>query len=190
MKATPKFYREIGLEIRRQIVQGYSVDSCIATTRATVAALRVLGIDVFPLSASVAVVNAPVYAWAEEHGRFPAIGTEEYPEDGYALAVTQHVVAIAERKYILDFSIDQATREEKGIILEPLVIPCGEPWLRGRGGHIVFRHQGTVLYYTAKPGDGWFRDSPNWNGDSRPGVEIIQRKNETQRVANKRRLIR
>lgn len=183
-------YRNMGVSLRKQILRGYGEDSCIATVRATVGTLRQLRVDVFPLAVQVVVMNDRVYDWAEEHGRFPEKDTEEYPDGGYALAVTRHVVAIAERKWILDFSIDQANREEYGIVLEPLVIPCEETWLRGRGGHFVFRHGRTILYYTAMVGDRWFEESPNWNGDSRPGVEIRERKAETRRVANKRRLIR
>lgn len=186
----PKFYRELGIVLRKQLLRGYDPDSCVASVRTTVSTLRMLGGDVFPLSVQVAIVNAPVYAWAEEHGRFPEAGTDEYPEGGHGVGITQHVVAIAERKWILDFSLDQANRPDYGIVLEPLVIPCGEPWLRGRGGHIVFRHRGTVLYYTARPGDRWFEASNMWNGTARPGVEIRERKDETRSVANKRRLIR
>lgn len=188
----PKFYSEMGKLIRKQILaNGYTADSCIATTAATTTALRMLDVDAYPLSVQVMVINDVLFQWALEHdGQFPEAGSPEYPPGGYGLGVTRHVVTIAERRWMLDYSIDQANREDKGIILEPLVMPVEEAWLRGRQGHYVFRHRGTVLYYTARPGDKWWKDSPNWKGESRPGVSIRETKSADRRVANKRRLIR
>lgn len=187
----PKFYHDLGRTIRAQIRKEYSADSCIATTAATVSALRLLGADVFPLSVEVVVMNTVLYDYAVAHeGAFPDKEGPDYPPGGYALAVTRHVAAVAERRWLLDYSIDQAQREDVGILLEPLVIPIEEKWLRGRGGHLVFRHRGTILYYTARPGDRWFEDSNNWKGENRPSVQINEQKSENRRAKHKRGLIR
>lgn len=187
----PKFYHDLGRTIRAQIRETYREDSCIATTAATVSALRLLDADTFPLSVEVVVMNSVLYDYAVAHeGEFPEKGSDAYPPGGYALAVTRHVVAIAERRWLLDYSIDQAQREDVGILLEPLVIPIEEKWLRGRGGHLVFRHRGTILYYTARPGDRWFEESNNWKGEHRPSVQINERKDDSRRAKHKRRLIR
>lgn len=185
----PKYYAELGTIIRQQILSKYREDSCIATTRATVSTLKLLRVDVFPLSVRVAIANRPLYEKAAELGRFPEVGSPEYPGDGYGLGIEQHVVAIAERKWILDYSIDQANREEYGIRLIPLVIPTTETWLRGRAGHLVFRHEDSFLYYTALPGDKWYEASPNWEGESRPGVHL-SRQREKGEVKKKARLVR
>jgi hypothetical protein len=178
----PKAYSEMGQIIRRQILEMYTPDSCIASTRATVSALKLLGVNVYPLSVQVVVMNRPLYEYATLHGGFPAIESPEYPPQGYALQITEHVVAIAERRWLLDYSIDQANRPQYGIDLIPLVVPVTEDWLRGRGGHVVFRHNDSFLYYTAYPGDRWYESSPNWSGDSRPGVTIkAERKSEQKR---------
>lgn len=174
----PKAYSEMGQIIRRQILEMYTPDSCIASTRATVSALKLLSVDVFPLAVQVAIANRPLYEKAAEMGRFPEAESPEYPPDGWGLGITQHVVAIAERRWLLDYAIDQANRPQYGIDLIPLVVPVTEDWLRGRSGHVVFRHNDSFLYYTARPGDRWFESSPNWSGETRPGVTIRSERTE------------
>lgn len=229
-------YRALGFELRKQILTIYDVDSCLATVRATVDALRPLGVDVYPLCTTASVVNAPLYDYAAREGHYPAIGDEDYPEGGYGVQVgtgtdpscklcghrqsehiparleevgmpewadsmvcepclddpalvgdamhayeplddgfSFHLVAIVDRKWMLDFSIDQATRLEHGIELDPLVVPVGESFLRGHEA-VVYRYQSkdapTYLYYYPYPSDKSYRGLPNWDGDTAPKTHI------------------
>ena len=104
----------------------------------------------------VYIVNEPVQQFSLEHGYFPEVGTDDYPPDGYGigLGVTPstpdawagHVVVVAERKWLLDFSIDQANRPDYGIVLDPLVAPVTERWIRGKD--MMLLHRGSAyLYY-------------------------------------------
>lgn len=184
-KLNPDHLAEMGRILRAQILEHYTADPCIATVAATLETMRSLSIRAYPLAVEVAIVNRPLYEWAETHGRFPAADSDEYPPDGYGIGIgpvetngvqTGHLVAIAERKFMLDFSLDQASRPEYGIKLHPLVIPIQEPFLRGRA-HVVYRYGDAYLYYTAKPGERWFEQSPNWiGGPSAPHVHTARAK--------------
>lgn len=180
---TGEDYVTIGARIRQQILAHYLRDSCVATARATVDALKQAGVDVFPLSVRVYIVNEPVQQFSLEHGYFPEVGTDDYPPDGYGigLGVTPstpdawagHVVVVAERKWLLDFSIDQANRPDYGIVLDPLVAPVTERWIRGK--EMMLLHRGPAyLYYQTLPGDKGFKASPNWEGESMPHVHLAK----------------
>lgn len=174
----PALLLEMGQVVRREILKSYARDSCIATVAATVQALRQLHVSAFALTVDLTIVNRPLYETAERLGQYPEIGSPEYPEGGYGLAFraqegeVSHVVAIAERTYLLDFSLDQASRPEYGIELAPIVIPVQEPFLRGRG-HLAYRYGDTFLYYHARPQDRTFERSANWVGnDHAPHVHV------------------
>lgn len=177
-------YRQLGGVVRAHILKEYGPASCIATTRATVDVLRKRHIDVFPLAVYAVVVNTPVMEWARENGRFPVAGTDEYPPNGYALSIGSdeqrpeqwkgHLVAIAERKWLLDYSIDQANRAKYGLFFEPLVVPIDEAFLRGRS-KVVYEFYGSFVYYQAIPGDKTFKASPNWEGERAPKLEVVSR---------------
>lgn len=178
-------YERLGAAIREQILRAYTQDSCIATTKATIATLRQIGIDAFPLSVVVMAFNKPVWEWSVEHDRFPEVGTDEFPPDGYSIGIgigepqegkwVGHLVTIAERKWLLDYSIDQGSRPEVGLPLKPVALPIEEKWLRGKQGHAVFQIGDVRLYYSVKAGDRSFESSPNWSGETAPVVHLRTR---------------
>lgn len=181
---TVEQYRDLGASVRQQILQSYRADSCIATVRATLDVLRELDVEAYALPVRAIVVNEPLYQYAVEHeGVYPAVGSGNYPLDGYGIGIGYigesldghwdgHLITVAERHWLLDFSLDQASRPEHGIHLNrPLVFETDEMFLRGR--KTVCYHAGDAyVYYTAMPGDDGFKASPNWSGKSRPHVHI------------------
>lgn len=186
---TVEDYRAIGRDIRGQILGSYSADSCIATTAATVDILKSIAkIDAYPLAVEVAVVNGVLFDRAEELERFPELGSGEYPEGGYGVLVGHpsaepvpgrwpgHLVAVAERRWMLDFSIDQASRPDQGIELVPLAVPVTEAFLRGKVAHLVYRWGNTRLYYSARPKDKSFVRTANWSGETRPKIILKEEK--------------
>lgn len=179
-------YRELAKTVRAQILKTNSPDSCIPSTKAMVEALRQLHVDVFALPVTAMAVNAPLWAYAHEHGGYPAIGTPEYPEDGFGIGIgyigdeTQpgkwngHLVCVAERRWLLDLSIDQASRPQWNMpITEPLVAPVDEVWLRARTNlPLVIEHETAHIYYWPNPGNEGYKESPGWSGEKAPTVSL------------------
>lgn len=169
-------YYRLGRTIRSQVLAHYERDSCIATVAATLETLTQLNVDAFALKVEVFIVNDILWRTAiERGGEFPAWGDDDYPAGGYGLGVgvkgtptlpgewNGHLVAIAERKWLLDYSIDQASRPEHGIALsQPLVIPVEEPFLRRTGERVVYQHGASHLYYVSQPREKDFKETANW----------------------------
>lgn len=176
-------YRGLGTAVREQILRSYTPDSCIATCAATVDVLKQSHVDAYPLTVTATVVNKTLYDAANELGRYPELGSEEYPHGGYGILIGHdtgeeipgrwpgHLVVIAERKWLLDFSIDQANRPIYGIELHPLVLPVTEAFLVGRE-HVVYRYNDVYLYYHARPKDKSFKTRLQWSGELRPVVHL------------------
>jgi hypothetical protein len=185
------FYRALGKDIRPRVRELYAQDSCIATTKVTYDTLKAVGVDVFPLSVKVAVVNRALYDYATEHQEFPEVGSAAYTAEMYGVGIgygeeqpgrwAGHLVAIAERRWLLDFSIDQATRPEHGIMLAPLVVPVTEQWLRAAVAHVVYRYGETFLYYTAFPLDKSFKTASDWSGSTAPTTHATPRFEKAKR---------
>lgn len=209
---TPQTYTDLGNGIRDEILKVYRADSCIATSRATIDALRSLRIDCYALPVVCMVTNQPLWEYADAHGSYPTVGSPDYPEGGYGVGVgfgTQaekvafddghtywagHLVVIAERQWLLDFSIDQAARPGHGIEIGPVVIPVTEPWLRARYGHEILAYQkgATRLHYLLKTGadaEG-YKASPNWAGADAPQVNVRNTNDRAAQRADRRKLVR
>lgn len=171
---------QLGLRVRKEVLTNHTPDSCIATAALTIRVLKALNddVDVYALKCRVAIANKVLSDYAFERGGvFPDTGSPEYPVGGYGVGVgyirgneTQeeldsryngHLVVIYRRRFMLDFSIDQASRPQHGINLVPLVIPVGEPFLRGRSS-LVWRHADTWLHYMASPRAKDYVSSPAW----------------------------
>lgn len=182
-------YEKLGRMVREQILTAYHHDSCIATARATLDVLRKVGVDAYVLPVQAVAFNRPVWEWAVAHGRFPLVGSEDYPEDGYGIGVgvgpentedgvgwNGHLVVIAERRWLLDFSIDQMSRPQFGLtISEPVIIEVGEKFLRSRGDVAAVTWTGeSVIQYATAPEKQDYKNSPNWNGESRPEIKLTR----------------
>lgn len=192
---TREDYATIGKQLRARLLQNYDPDSCIETTAATVDLLKGLGVESYPLTVVVAVMNEPLWRASQKLERFPAVGAVDYPPDGYGVGVGMyssvvpkgkwgggHLVTIAERKWLLDFSIDQANRPQHGIELGQLVLPIDERFLRGDydgqdGLGKIYRHGNVWLAYTTKLADKTFKDTPAWTVH-RPQINLVGRPKE------------
>lgn len=180
-------YEKLGRTVRQQILSAYNHDSCIATARATLEVLRRIGVDAYALPVQAVAFNRPVWQWAQEHGRFPVVGSEDYPEDGYGIGVgvgpetpedgqgwNGHLVVIAERKWMLDFSIDQMSRPQYGLrISEPVIVEVGEKFLRSHGDVAAVTWTGeVVIQYATAPEKQGYKTSPNWGGATKPEITL------------------
>jgi hypothetical protein len=155
----------------------YRPDSCIAAARVLVDVFDRLHDKVRPLSVSVDVLNAAMVARAEaEGGRLP-VDTEEYQrwiEESGCWWLTLggggdpkpgkwsgHVGVVAWEKVLIDLTLLQASRPQRGIVLAPAAIQVGPEFLDGSDRRVV-RMNGAELHYQARPEDRSFMQSPDW----------------------------
>lgn len=158
---------------------GYSLASCIGATRIALDVLKKVGItNAYALVVEVHIFNKAFRDKSEEVGRLPdsreeleqwyvergahsiglGLGREKYADDRWP----GHLVAIVDRKWLWDLSLDQAERPDKGIVIpEPLIAPVTEPFLRGRAP-LVGVVADLLVRYEARIDDKSFRDTPNW----------------------------
>lgn len=146
-------------------------DSCILATRIGTLVARELGVQAGALPVRVAAMNASYaemmneWSESEEHHDDPYL-----PEDqraawsergawcvmlgfGEPLGAQRpgydgHVVLSVARRYMVDLTIGQARREEKGILVEPFVMECPE-FVRGEKRNVALTapEGGTVVYW-------------------------------------------
>lgn len=152
----------IGREVRRKVLETHRVDSCIYTTSFAVSVLRTMGYDAYPLPVQVAVLNRAMSEGRGIAGGGWGVGIgfgAEQKEGGW----DGHLVAIVNRRYLCDFSIDQASRPEHQMEISVLVGDVGEPFLRGREDASFVSEAGEPVHvhYHAID-DQSFRASPDW----------------------------
>lgn len=159
---------------REEILKDFRRDSCIASTRVATEVLRHFGVRAYPLAVTAMVFNAPFAArlridlfprdaaetrhWAEEDGTWSVgIGFGR----GGPGSWTRHLVAIAERRWLVDLSLDQADRPEHGIALRPLAHPVAEDFLRGLAP-LTLEVGSVLVQYDADPRERSFEHARDW----------------------------
>lgn len=167
------------------ILEYYTPDSCIASTRIALDVLRHFGIETYALSVKAMLFNRIYRDHYEAIGRAPSDQEAEawfaagahsiglgYGGDGRADRWPGHLVAIAARSYLVDLSLDQAARPQKDMEVTGHATPVTEAFLRGRGVLGIEAHDGTLITYQAVVGDKSYQASPNW---TTPESACIQR---------------
>ncbi len=144
---------------------GISVDSCIASTRIGVEALRRIGIAAGPTAVKVAAFNKeghramvaghPEWVREQRDGAY-GIGIG-YPTDGPGW--DGHLVITVERKWLLDLSIDQASRPEHGIVLKPFFTRRA---FTSKGVMLLRIPDGGALRYELDPDNKAYKHAPDW----------------------------
>jgi len=172
------------LYLRKQILSsGARVDSCIWSIRVLIEITRAKWsrIKISPLTVELFVFNKIFADWIRENGfeippsvgvrlgamggRYLVIGDREHiPEEG---KWPGHLVAIARtttgEDYLIDLSIDQAHRPQKGISLrEPLAFKITKPnFLQGKAietGNV----NDCLLVYAPHLEDKSYETTPDW----------------------------
>jgi hypothetical protein len=177
-----------------ELPRRYRPDCCIAAARVLIDVFAELHVRARPLAVSVDVFNPPFVQRAEANGgRLPAT-TEEYQSWtaecgawwltlGHPASEPQpgkwpgHVVVVAWESILIDLSLPQAGRPERGINLVPLVVQVRPDDLDGTGRRVVDCN-GCELHYLARPDDRTFLAAPDWQDRRRhePTVrEILAR---------------
>ena len=167
------------------ILESFSVDSCIASTRIAVDVLRYFEITAEPLPLIVTVFNAETVRLAHEGKTLEEIGKiknqSKVTDDGGPWSVgigtgwsmkstngsepwAGHLVAAIPGKHIIvDLSIDQAARPHKNMHLEPFWTQVEDEWWGGDKPVTELNNAGMsmILDRVAADPQG-FLTSPNW----------------------------
>lgn len=159
---------------RPKILKEFRADSCIASTAICLDVLTRRGILAEPLAVRTMIFNQPFVARIERTGVFPN-GEKEIAEwtaaDGsYSVGIgfgppqpgkwAGHLVAIAERQYLIDISVDQANRPLYGMEFDSVAVEIDEDFLAGKPR--VFSYNSCTFRYDAFPNNTGFRSSPDW----------------------------
>jgi len=149
--------------VRRHILTEYRPDSCIASARAVIDVCGYFGIKAKPqpvrlmvwnrLGAELAAAKLPVDQWPAAAWSVGIEATGDYGNgrwDGHLVAVTG--------THLIDASLDQASRPDKGITVGPRaeLLPAGWPQRIVRAAP-----RGAVVAWEPVE-DEHYRDSPNW----------------------------
>ena len=105
--------------------------------------------------------KATIDSWYEESDQVWGIGLGMSEIPAEAGNWSGHLVALVENKYLLDLSIDQASRPERGLLLEPFFIEVPSGFMQGSGISVT-TSQGAELQYWARPADKSFLQAGDW----------------------------
>lgn len=166
--------------VRPKILKEFTVDSCIVSTAICIDVLKKYGILAEPLVVKTMIFNQPFVARLERTGVFPnseqEIAEWTVADGSYSVGIgfgppqsgkwAGHLVAIAEREYLIDISVDQACRPFYGMIFNPITVRINEEFLAGKSC-IVFNYNGCVFRYDAFPNNLSFQLSPDWTLQNR-----------------------
>ncbi len=164
-------------EGRQEMLRHFSSDSCIAATKIAIDVLAHYHVLAKPLVARLMIFNPAFVRRIENGAAFPTSGeiTKQWSEEdgswclgvGYGSAPTKwsgHLVAVLEEEgWLIDASLDQASRPNRNILVGPAVFDgVTEEFLRGERP-LVKSINGSVLKYVAFPDEKSYNTSPNWH---------------------------
>jgi hypothetical protein len=161
---------------REEILRDYRPDSCLESCRIGQMVLKEFGIASSPCSARVMAANPELAKYVETHNKLPATpeemdsfggwlvqcghtGEKEIDKwDGHLVLLTR----VGEQTYLIDLSIDQASRPHKNMILEPVAHLCSLEF-RTRNKMAIDNAAGCHLEYELFPADKSFLGATGWS---------------------------
>jgi hypothetical protein len=197
----PEIAAWLARHARPLILEHYRADSCIESTAIAIDVLRAYGVGVLPVPVQVKIFNEP--AWRLfSRGYYGKAPTERVAWDlsgAWSIGIgyidtpiplpgryAGHLVALLTDGWLLDLSLDQASRPQHGMSLTPLLHPVDLRDLVGQKP--IFSQDGTVLVYslnttiwakTYRAAQAWKRKSPR-----REIVEEIKARYAASKVAS------
>lgn len=175
----------IGDHARPLVRQYYRSDSCIASAWIVCATLRHFGFNAKPMGVHCEVFNAEyiralaigarppnadeppeqITAWFEKHGAHSISLGALTPGAPTWATEAAHVVVLS-GAYLIDTSVDQASRPAKGIDLPPAIFArMPVEWAKGGVWQIMPMPGGGMIRYRAHPNEhGWVK-SVSWQDD-------------------------
>jgi hypothetical protein len=187
MPATARQTRQVlaalAVQARPRILQRWREDSCIATTRICLDVCRALDISARPAAVTATAFNAPLVRWIREHPRGTIDEMREFQRvsDGHSVGVgypegtnsqgpgwSGHLVLLAPAKspkWLLDASIDQASRPQHAMRLTPTVIDIDREFMSGKVLE-SYMPDGTMLWHQLIDNKQYLQ-SPDWTDRAR-----------------------
>ena len=160
---------------RSEILKEFRADSCIASTAVALDVLTKYGVFAEPFPIRSLIFNKPyasrmvdsfgwpnaeeVQRWAQEDGSYSiGVGVGTSLPNKWA----GHLTALVERRFLLDLSIDQASRPQYNIVLNPFSIEVDEKFLSGEPK--VFALNECVIRLDVLRGEenNEYTSSPDW----------------------------
>ncbi len=158
----------------------YAPDSCIAATQLLCTLLPRLGYPATPCPVIVTIYNAAFVACYQRLGHLPTTPAETrhwadtegawwlglgYPTgrndparwEGHLAAL----VTAADRLYLLDLTLGQATRPAYAVRLGPVLVPVPAVFARGRRPAVAAVN-GCLVHYQGQPTNQEYRTAPDW----------------------------
>ena len=159
---------------RQRILEDYRPDSCIVSAKIAVRVFDHYQVKAKALPCRVLAYN-PTFVKAIHDGTAKLdTPVNDQPEGCYAVGSDEHlVVYIAEPPGILDLTLDQLSRPDHGIKVEPSSFRAVPAWSDGKISHAYHTGDGTMVIYQAKPRHNWYQVSPNWRGRDAATVKKI-----------------
>ncbi len=172
----------------RLLERHFAPNSCMQASRLTVEALRSAGLRAEPFQVSVMASNPAMTAclqanpsathkeiigWERSHGAWSVgIGDDQLivgpnaatPPSGF----NGHVVALVERRYVVDLTLGQISRPQFDMWFGPTCFEVDRDWLSGTRG--VIEVNGSLVKYTAHPHERSFLRTSAWSDPQVPSL--------------------
>lgn len=158
---------------RSEILKEFRADSCIASTAIGIDILTHFGVLAEPLPVRTLIFNEPFAArvaklqswptgqqvreWSDEDGSHSVgIGVGTQQPNKWA----GHLVVLVEKRLLVDLSIDQASRPQYNMLLQPFCVEVDEEFLSGSPK--VFKFNQVVIRIDHLIGNEGYTKSPDW----------------------------
>lgn len=179
MTKTERVIKLLLEKARPEILKEFREDSCIASTAAGVDVLTYFNILAKALPVRTTVFNGAFAARIDAGQPWPKADEIKRwtVEDGsYSVGIgygTQqpgkwagHLAILAENIYLIDLSIDQASRPRYNIELKPLCVEVDDNFISGRSP-CVFNCGDCIIKIEHQAGNDGYQFSPDWSFASR-----------------------
>jgi hypothetical protein len=167
-------------KVARPIIREYfRADSCIASTAITIDVLRHFGIGVVPFPCRALIFNHSFANRIKLEGWPTPEQTIEWTNDGKSWSVgigypngsdpqVGHLIAIVEEKYLVDASLDQASRHEKDLIVPSVMVQqIPRSFRRSQTKFSIESSRGDVVIYEPDPKSRVWLTSFDWKDKTR-----------------------
>ena len=156
---------------------GYLPNVCILATRVAIETLRYFGVQAQELPVGLAVLNAEYVAW-EQAGR-----PEPMPPTAHSIGVDPdadptderlatmggymgHLVALTTDNVMIDLTLSQVNRPQKGIELGPLIVEVPGDFSTRKDWLYVLSNNRCEIAYQSRPDIGTaYKDTADWRSN-------------------------
>lgn len=172
---------ELLCEVARPLIlKEFRVNSCVASSRVGKRVLDHYEIPSKPIAVKIDVFNSQYCSLLQERGDFPSTeeGWIEWRDLGaWNVGIDNedlgHIVLIVRGNTLLDLSMDQMSRPDKKIILNPSGFSIPDDFVSNPQWAVFQDVYGCVARYMAQPENKAFSTSRDWTTKSRT-TKIVQ----------------